>query len=216
MEKIILFIKLLFLMYTIQFNSIFSQVDSNIIAIEHANVIPMDSLNILEDYTVIIVEGVIHEMGPSESVVRPSGAFIIDARNKFLIPGLTDMHIHVWDTDYFINFLANGVTTVRNMWGEAQHILWREQIRTGSMLGPELYTTGPILEGNTMKLWNGSRMIGTVTQARNIVIQNKNAGYDFIKIYHTLFNKDVYDAIIDEAEKQNIRVVGHPAFVKVY
>ena len=212
MRQWILFITLISLIYTISIAPSYSQIDSNIIVINNANVIPMDSMRILEDVTVIISNGLIQEICPSESAEIPSGAFIIDAKNKYLIPGLTDMHVHIWDTDYFINFLANGVTTVRNMWGESQHLAWREQIRNGSMLGPELYTTGPILEGEWHFL-TGSRIILTKEEARNIVRQNKNDGYNFIKIYHTILNKEVYDEIISEAANQNISVVGHPAFV---
>ncbi|TFG96006.1 MAG: T9SS type A sorting domain-containing protein, partial [Calditrichales bacterium] len=143
----------------------------------------------------------------------PQDAYIIEAKDKYLIPGLTDMHVHIWDEDYLMHFLANGVTTIRNMWGESEHLLWRQEIRTGKRFGPELYTTGPILEGENPAWPPGSRVITTVDQALNMVRQNKNDGYDFIKVYHTLTNKDVYDAIIDEAALQDIRVVGHPAIV---
>lgn len=189
---------------------IYTQVDSSIIAFRNVNIIPMDSLHILNDYTVITINGSISKIGPSQSVTIPPLAYIIESDGKFLIPGLTDMHVHIDDQDYLMLFLANGVTTIRNMWGEPQHLAWRKSIREEILLGPELYTTGPILEGADFQFWPGSKIIGTVNQARNIVRENKKDGYDFIKIYTSLFKKEIVDAIMDEAAKQNIRVVGHP------
>lgn len=189
--------------------SLFAQVDSSVIAFQNVNIIPMDSSNVLYDYTVITTDGIIDKIGPNQLVQIPPEAYIIEAEGKYLIPGLADMHVHIWDTDYLLLFIANGVTTIRNMWGESQHLTWRRQIREGILLGPELYTTGPILEGS-FQFWQGSRSIRTIDQARNIVRQNKIDGYDFIKIYTSLFDKDVVDAIMDEAKIQNIPVVGHP------
>ena len=161
---------------------------------------------------VIISDGIIAEIGPSVSVNIPENAYVIEGQDKYLMPGLTDMHVHIWDPDYLMHFLVNGVTTIRNMWGENLHLTWRQEIRAGTRYGPELYTTGPILEGKYWR-WQNSRHILTVEQARSIVRENKSAGYDFIKIYDTIKDKEIYDAIIDEANNQNIRVVGHPAFV---
>ena len=206
------FLKMHLVYIFLSFLALHAQVDTSTIAFKNVNIIPMDTMQILTDYTVITSGGLITEIGPSQSVTIPQDAYIIEANDKYLMPGLTDMHVHIWDEDYLMHFLANGVTTIRNMWGESEHLLWRQEIRTGKRFGPELYTTGPILEGEN-PAWFDSRVITTVDQARNVVKQNKNDGYDFIKVYHTLNNKDVYDAIIDEAALQDIRVVGHPAIV---
>jgi len=61
----------------------------------HANVVPMNKETVLSDYSVIVRDGKITEIGPSSSVTIPAGAIEIDATGKFMIPALSDMHVHL-------------------------------------------------------------------------------------------------------------------------
>lgn len=105
----------------------------SIIAFVNVNVIPMDNEIILKDQTVIVKNGQIETIGPASSIQIPVDALKIDGTGKYLIPGLADMHVHNWSENEFVLFLANGVTTIRNMWGAPQNLQWREKIEKGEL-----------------------------------------------------------------------------------
>ena len=71
--------------------------------------------------TDILLEGdLIRQIGQLENVVLPSGAQIIEAQGKYVIPGLIDMHVH-YDKPWLHRlYLANGVTTVRDLGSAAE------------------------------------------------------------------------------------------------
>ena len=100
------------------------------------NVIPMDHERILEHQTVIIRGDRIHEVGPVSQVKVPITATRIEGGGKFLLPGLADMHAHIMVKDELVLFVANGVTTIRIMWGDAEVLEWRERTISGALLGP--------------------------------------------------------------------------------
>src|ERR1700740_1306877 len=114
------------------------------VAILHVHVIPMDRERVLDDQTVVIADGKIAQVGPSSSVKVPAAAKKMDGKGKHVFPGLTDAHVHLYSTIEFPLYLANGVTTVFNLDGRPAHLLWRGQITKGELLGPTIFTTGPI------------------------------------------------------------------------
>lgn len=77
----------------------------------------MDSARILKDQTVLIKDGVISEFGPSETITIPEGTQVIEGNGHYLMPGLTDFHIHLRSTNELISYLAYGVTTIVHMSG---------------------------------------------------------------------------------------------------
>ena len=88
--------------------------DSNMIAFVNVNVIPMDTERVLEAQTVIVRGDRIVEVGAADAVSVPSDAQVIDGSGKYLIPGLTDAHVHIFENqDALTLFVANGITTVR-------------------------------------------------------------------------------------------------------
>ena len=64
------------------------------VAVVNASVLPMDRDTVLAGQTVLIRDGIIQQLGPSNRVSVPPGARRIEARGKFLMPGLADMHVH--------------------------------------------------------------------------------------------------------------------------
>src|SRR5215207_6578090 len=68
---------------------------SNTFAFVHAEVVPMDRQRVLSDQTVVVTDGKITALGPSSKLKVPSQAFRIDARGRYLLPALSDMHVHV-------------------------------------------------------------------------------------------------------------------------
>src|SRR5438477_6564040 len=82
-------------------------------------------------------------------VHAPAGADIVSGAGKFAIPGLWDMHVHLWYKEHqFPMYLAYGVTGVRDMGSDlAQINAWRKQMSSGELLGPHIETCGPAVDG---------------------------------------------------------------------
>ena len=151
-------------------------------AFVNVNVVPMDSERILSGQTVIVQGDRIAEIGSVDTIAIPEDAQRIDGSGKYLMPGLVDMHVHQRNETHLTLFVANGVTTIRNMWGTEYHLKLREEIKEGKHIAPTLFTAGPIIDGNP-PAWRSSIVVETPEQARQVVADNKTAGYDFIKAY---------------------------------
>ena len=180
---------------------------ADVIAFVDVNVVTMESPRVLADQTVVIRGDRIAAMGPATSTPLPPGATRIDGRGKWLMPGLIDMHVHLNDPDDGSLYVANGVTTIRNMWGFPETLAWRKEYATGQRLGPAVYTTGPILDGRP-PIWQGSTVIETAAAADREVAAEKAAGYDFVKVYSRL-SPAAYRGILAAARRHGMRVVGH-------
>lgn len=188
---------------------------SQSVAFINVNVIPMDKERVLQNQTVVIRDGVIAEIGDTKKIKIPKDAQIIDGKGKYLIPGLMDMHVHLMsDEDKFPDSLAedelkimiaNGVTTVRFMIGTPEQLVLRARSAKGEIIAPTIYAASPHLTG---KEQGNDFVVNTPEEAREAVKKSKQAGYDFIKVT-TFIKPEVYEAAVDEAAKQNIRVVGH-------
>ncbi len=97
-------------------------------AIVNVNVIPMTSETVLGARTVIITDGEIVVIGDVDDTAVPADAVVVDGTDRFLIPGLFEMHGHVPDVnsgrlDRILHlYVANGITTVRGMLGQPSHL----------------------------------------------------------------------------------------------
>ncbi|MEK7856970.1 MAG: amidohydrolase family protein [Acidobacteriota bacterium] len=179
------------------------------------NVIPMDRERVLSDQTVIVKNGSITEIGPANKVKVPKDAVKIDGAGKYLVPGLVDMHTHLLsDGDEYPDsiaedelkvMVANGVTTIRFMIGTPEQLILRAKAAKGEIIAPTIFSASPHLTGREQ---GNNFVVKTEEEARDAVRKSKSAGYDFIKVT-TFIPAAVYEAAIDEAVKQGIRVVGH-------
>lgn len=179
------------------------------------NVIPMDRERVLTNQTVIVRDGKIAEIGDAAKVKVPKDAVTVDAKGKYLIPGLVDMHTHLLsDDDAYPDsiapdelrvMVANGVTTVRFMIGTPELLKLRSQSASGEIVAPTIYVASPHLTGREQ---GNNFVVKTLDEARDAVRKSKAAGYDFIKVT-TFVPGLIYEAAVDEAAKIGIRVVGH-------
>ena len=165
---------------------------------------------VLHDQTVVVRSGLISVVGAARSVSVPAGAIRIDGRGQYLMPGLVDAHVHL---EYFDDpgvlalFVANGVTTVRNMDGRPYLLDWKRRISTGELIGPAIYTAGPILDGEP-PLRDDNTVVKDSSEARAAVTAQKSAGYDFVKVYAGM-SPDAYRAVLSTARELGMPVAGH-------
>ncbi|MEW6212251.1 MAG: amidohydrolase family protein, partial [Acidobacteriota bacterium] len=192
------------------------------IAFTRVTIIDVVSGSAQPGMTVIITGDRITEVGQTGKIKIPRGAQIIDARGKFLIPGLWDMHTHLQmagETALTV-MIARGVTGARDMGGGdfSQIKEWREKISRGTLLGPRIKAAGPILESPRfiarMEQMTGQSLAGkrigvaNADDARKAIASIKEMGADFIKI-RTNASRDAYFAIVREARLAGLMLVGH-------
>lgn len=162
----------------------------------------------LFDQSVLINNGVIRRIASSASFTAPADVVTVDGTGLFLMPGLIDMHVHVWDAPELLAYLSYGVTTVRNASGMPYLLNFQEQIESGELEGPRLITTGPILNGNGPNFQINHKLIETAAQGREEVQAQYEQGYRDVKVYSNL-SREAYEAIRDEARRLEMGIMGH-------
>src|SRR5713101_5294622 len=203
------------------------------LVLTHISVVDVSTGKTKPDLTVIISDGRIREIGSSTSARIPEGAQVVESRGKFLIPGLWDMHVHMFNqvsrrppnTWYLPLFVANGVMSIREMWTKPEDMEqvseWREMQAEGGLLAPRIAAVGTLVDGpagaettNMAALQMGptANSVSTPEEARQFVREVKAAGIDFVKTYSSL-SREAYFAIADEAKKQAIPFAGHVPFL---
>ena len=152
----------------------------------------------------------ISQVGDAKKVHAPKGAQVVNARGLYVIPGLWDMHVHVWETDRtFPLFIANGVLGVRNMGGHLDDLKrWRSQVMNGELLGPRMVISGPLVDGLDPAHPDHSVVVHNPDEGRAAVDTLKQSGVDFIKVFDHL-TPDEYKAIADECKKVGLPFAGH-------
>ncbi len=172
---------------------------------KHVTIVDVTGAAPRHDTTVVINGDRISAIGDNVSV--PADAQVVDASGKFLIPGLWDMHVHWYVRNTFTLFIANGVTGVRQMFGNSDLLRWREQIAKGSLLGPRMVVASPIVDGPE-PIWPNSIAVRNEDEGRKAVRRVKQWGADFVKVY-ALLPRDAYFGIADEAKQQGMTFAGH-------
>ena len=190
--------------------------ESGPLAITHVTLVDATGADPKPDVTVIVADQKVQSIAPSDAVQLPKGTQVIDATGKFLIPGLTDFHLHLTGAgepsgsrDFFVPLLlANGITTVRDMGGYLQSLVpLREEIHSGKRLGPEIFFAGPYLDGDPPS-FQPSLVVTNATQAQDDVQSLVAQGVDFIKV-QSILSRTAYFAIAAAAKQQRISFVGH-------
>jgi imidazolonepropionase-like amidohydrolase len=179
-----------------------------VVAFLDVNVIPMDRERVLTAQTVIVRNGRIEAIGSTGATEVPAGARVVNARGKYLLPGLYDMHAHVVGGQGTLEdaagqqlalLLAHGVTTARHMAGPPTALQLRERIRRGELLGPALVVYSSSLNGNS---------VPSAAAAPAIVKAQQDAGVDGLKL-HGGFSAEVYDSIVAAADRAGLVIAGH-------
>jgi imidazolonepropionase-like amidohydrolase len=177
------------------------------VAFVNVSVIPMDRETVLADQTVVVRGTTISSIGAASSAQVPAGAVRVDAKGKFLIPALAEMHAHVpggqapesaVERVIFL-YAANGIGTIRSMLGHPRHLPLRDRLNKGELFGPRMWSSGPSFNGNS---------VTSPETATQMVKDQKAAGYDFLKI-HPGVSRASFDAMDATADSLSITYSGH-------
>lgn len=188
-------------------------------ALTHAQVIPIEPPGILKNYTVIINQGQIVNMGPDEQVQVPSNAKVVDLHGQYLLPGFSDMHVHLTQHKDLLQFLKHGVTRVRNMAAAPDYAYLlgvphvpslKKALASGQTLGPDLTGCGLFLDGDPPQN-SLTTVIHSEAEAKALVKNTVAAGYDCVKVYNRL-QKNHFEAALEESQKWGIPLMGHVPF----
>lgn len=183
-------------------------------AITGATVITMRGDSVIRDATLLVRDGRIAAVGRRTDVRLPRNARVVDGRGQYVIPGLADMHAHLyadeWVPDSIAPYelgvmVAHGVTAIRLMIGTPTHLALRTSVQSGKTLGPQLWVASPQLSGDSaVNTW----LVRTPDAARRAVRDARTQGYDFIKLT-TNITPEVFDAVVATAGEERLKITGH-------
>lgn len=165
--------------------------------------------------SVVLIEGDrIISAGSRSRVKIPRNARVVEVRGKFILPGLWDMHAHLFQAEFGPAYLSVGVTTVREMGDEMEFIsALRDAFNSGQGVGPRMLRAGYI-DGKT-KEHGFDVEVDTPDEARAAVRRYKDAGFEQIKIRDHL-KLEILKVIADEAHRLGMTLTGHvPSAINV-
>src|SRR5690606_35100096 len=181
--------------------------DEPVIALTHVRLVDGTGAPARNDQTIIIRQGRIDAVGPSSSTPAPAGARVMDLTGHTVIPGLVGLHDHMYYSSalgsmkpmmysYPRLFLAAGVTTIRTTGSvdPYQELNLKAAIEAGETIGPEIFVTGPYLQGKGGGLAVMHPLDGP-EDARRMVRYWAEEGVTWFKAYNQISRADIAAAI---------------------
>jgi imidazolonepropionase-like amidohydrolase len=179
-----------------------------IVAVVDAQLVTMENERVVDHQSIIIRDGRITQIGPASDTLVPEGARRIEAKGKYLMPGVIDCFCHVDGVGTLLPYVANGVTTVRNTAGGfTTHLGIRDRIARGELFGPTILSTG----GDITSLppnFSSQEPVTTAEHAARIVTEVKRLGFDGIMVYSRI-SPEVQKAVTAAARRLGLPVTGH-------
>ena len=178
------------------------------IAITDVAVVDVEAGRIVAPRTVLVADGRIVAVDAPSNVAVPDDAQHVDGRGRFLIPGLVDAHVHLFNnvthrppnTWSFPLYVANGVTGVREMAAVPASMpivsQWRAAIAGGTLVAPRILAAGVVAWGPSPD------------EAAHQVDLAADAGADFVKVFSEL-SEPAWRAVLEAAHRRSLRVMGH-------
>lgn len=192
----------------------FVSINRPAIAITHVKLIDGTGAPARDDQTIIVENGRIKAVGKTGQVAIPAGAEVLDRSGHTVIPGIIGLHDHLYYQQVMIYsypklFLAAGVTTIRTTGSKDsyQELNLRRQVKAGEAAGPEIFVTGPYVQGPGQSVGWMHPLQGP-EEARRLVRYWSEEGVDWFKAY-TLISREALGAAIEEAHRHNVKVTGH-------
>jgi imidazolonepropionase-like amidohydrolase len=178
------------------------------VAITDVSIVDVEHGRLVGPRTVLIADGRIATIDAPANVAVPEGAEQLDGRGRFLMPGLVDMHVHLFNnashrppnTWSFPLYVANGVTGVREMASRPESIAtvrqWQSATEDGSLAAPRILAAGVVAWGPAPD------------EAARQVDLAADAGADFIKVFSEL-SQPAWRAVLGAATRRSLPVMGH-------
>ena len=189
------------------FNHAVTPLASDDFAVRGARIIANDSAEAIERGMVLVRAGRIAALGPEGTIEIPRGVKVIDARGATLMPGLIDMHAHASQIEWAPAYLASGVTTIRDMGGEASFLTAFKTALDGKRgIGPRMRLAG-LVDGPGAEGF-ASMVVASEAEAREAVDRYAKDGFTQMKVY-SLISLDLLKAIVGRAHEIGLTVTGH-------
>ncbi|HVF70156.1 MAG TPA: amidohydrolase family protein [Chthoniobacterales bacterium] len=182
------------------------------LVIRNARLFDPRDLKVSAGSSVLIKGDRVVRVGPETELKPAADAEVIDAKGRFLMPGLWDNHQHIGDVTGALD-LACGVTSARDLANDLESFPQRvARFDEGSELGPRVLKAG-IIDG-TGELAGPTKMrAATAEEATKHVDWYADHGYVQIKIYSSI-KPEWVPLMADRAHARGMRVSGHvPAFM---
>ncbi len=179
-----------------------SRNEPRITVIKNVNIIPMTRETVLRERVVLLKGKKILDIVPAAKFKAPAGAKVIDGKGGYLMPGLADMHVHMilqWPYSHLAQYIANGVTTIRDLGGAPFMLKWRKEINGGKRLGPNLFVACPTIRGFES---NVPQLAETYAKS----------DYDCMKLYSFFTSQGAFSNAVQTAHAQGVYTVGHIPF----
>ena len=183
--------------------------------IKNVSVLSRDGEVMTGPSDVFIENGIIKSVGPGLTPKPASEKVkIIDGTGQYLIPSLTDAHVHIGrrENDLLL-YLANGVTQVRELSGSQHNLKMREQTNADHA-GPDLYIASTkVFSDEGVARFIGERLYprinaASAAEARRLAKSIAEDGYDAIKV-SGFATREVYDALIEASAELDLDVIGY-------
>lgn len=196
------------------------------IAITNTSVLDLNSGDVLTNQTVLIDNKKILSVGAPNAIELPANVIEVDGRNRYVMPSLWDMHTHIYKVTPLLDlplYIAYGVTNVRDMTScpkkgdpfascPEDFKRWTRAAIDGRLVGPRVQgiaswqLNGPGIHDYMKGL---PEFFGTATPDQARAFARYYAGkVDALKVYNYI-PRDAYFALVDEAGKLGLDVVGH-------
>ena len=187
--------------------------------IRHATIVDVANARLIPDQAVVTKGDTIVAVGRDGEVAKAwTASRTLDGGNRFLIPGLWDMHVHFGGGPALIEenkallplYVAHGITTVRDASGDLPNevLAWRREIADGKLFGPTLLSSGPKIEG-IKPVWKGTIETGSQADVDAAVTRLQALGVDFVKITDSTLKPELFLYAVRKARAAGLRVSGH-------
>lgn len=187
--------------------------------IGHVTVVDVEHARTVANQSVVVRGADIVAVGEDRAIAAQWHApQRIEAKGRYLMPGLWDMHVHFGGGPALIEenqallplYVAHGITSIRDASGDLpeQVLQWRGQIRDGSLAGPQLFTSGAKIEG-IKPVWKGTLEVGSQADLDAAFVRLKKDQVDFVKITDSTLTPDLFLAAVRGARANGLRASGH-------
>jgi hypothetical protein len=193
--------KLIILLALLLTNSFFSQAQEADFIIKNVSIVTMKDNKVLKNKMLAVKDGKITEIGDK---INTKAKETIDAKGKFIMPSLSDAHVHFpateqeMETDLKLN-LINGVTKLRSMRGNWNHVLWRDKFNSSSSYYPKMYLSPPPISRNYE--------VG-ITEMSDFVKVASERKFDFVKIL-SIKSQPIFKQLDSICKIYKMPIAGH-------